>query len=58
MTDNNKYTAIRKLLGTSAPKQDNDFNKKLYNSNLTQDVLDRLNELEDRIRKLEARCLK
>ncbi len=57
MTDNNKYTAIRKLLGQS-PKQDNDFNKKLYNSNLTQDVLDRLNELEDRIRKLEARCLK
>jgi hypothetical protein len=54
---NNKYTAIRKIFSQPV-KQDNSFNKKLYDSDITQDVLDRLNELEDRIKKLESRCLK
>jgi hypothetical protein len=37
---------------------DHDFEKKIYESEITQELYQQLNELEARIRKLESRCLK
>lgn len=45
----NKYTAIRKIFIQS--KQDNKFNKKLYDTDIIQTLHERINELEDRIEK-------
>jgi len=39
-------------------KQDNDFNKRLYESKVFNDLLDRIAELEDHIKKLESEKLK
>lgn len=50
----NKYTALRKLF-TKEVKQDNSFNKKLYDSDIIQILYERINELEDRLDKLEGR---
>ena len=48
----NKYTNLRKLFAQT--KQDNNFNKKLYDSDIIQTLHERINELEDRIMKLEG----
>jgi hypothetical protein len=47
----NKYTTLRKLFAQS--KQDKDFNKKLYDSDIIQVLHERINELEDRIKQIE-----
>ena len=36
-------------------KINNEFDKKLYNSNLIQQLIERVNELEDRVCELERR---
>ena len=48
---NNKYTALRKMFGQT--KQDKGFNKKLFDSDIIQELHERINELEDRLDKLE-----
>jgi hypothetical protein len=47
----NKYTNLRKMFAQS--KQDNDYNKKLYNSDIIQTLYERIAELEDRVKQLE-----
>lgn len=47
----NKYTNLRKMFSQS--KQDNSFNKKLYDSDIIQVLYERIAELEDRLDKLE-----
>jgi hypothetical protein len=47
----NKYTSLRKLFAQS--KQDNGFNKKLYDTDIIQGLYERIAELEDRINVLE-----
>lgn len=47
----NKYTNLRKMFSQS--KQDNDYNKKLYDSDIIQTLYERIAELEDRVKELE-----
>jgi hypothetical protein len=48
----NKYTEFRKMF-TQSKQQDNDYNKKLYNSDIIQTLYERIAELEDRVKELE-----
>jgi len=48
----NKYTELRKKFAQT--KQDNDFNKKLYDTDIIQTLYEQINALEDRIVKLES----
>jgi hypothetical protein len=48
----NKYTNLRKMFAQSE-QQDHKFNKKLHESDIIQEILERIAELEDRLDKLE-----
>lgn len=48
----NKYTELRKKFAQT--KQDHDFNKKLYDTDIIQTLHEQIRALEDRIEKLES----